>query len=232
MSRRPSPPAPPAQLPLDLPVVSSIGEEDFLVGPSNEAAYEFISLWPEWPDRLALVIGPEASGKSHLAHIWASRAGASILSAQTLGTVSPTWLASAPSLVLDDCDSGPLDEARLFHLINLVRGHQSSLLLTARQRPDLWGVTTPDLLSRLRLAPVVEISPPDDALLRALLVKQFVDRQLIVDVSLVEFLLPRIERSFAGVGRIVAALDREALALGRRVTRAIATRVLDRQHTD
>ncbi len=219
---------PPAQLPLDLELAPRYGEEDFLVGPSNERAYEFVGLWPDWPDRLVLVTGPEGSGKTHLAHIWAARTGAAIVPAARLGDKTPAALVEAPALVVEDCDRARWDEAHLFHLINLVRGHGTSLLLTARAAPDQWGLSTPDLISRLRLAPDTGIDAPDDALLRALMVKLFVDRQLIVDLSVVEFLLPRIERSFAGVARIVGALDREALALGRRVTRPVAAAVLER----
>ena len=217
------------QLPLDLALEPNYGREDFLVGPSNEQAFELIDLWPAWPERLVILCGPEGSGKSHLAHVWANQAGAALLPAARLADRAPDALLDAGALALENCDSAPADEARLFHLINAIRERGGSLLLTARTRPDLWGVKTPDLLSRLRLAPVVEIAPPDDALLRALLVKQFLDRQLVIDTSVVEYLLPRIERSFAGVARIVAVLDREALALGRRITRPIAAQILERQ---
>lgn len=227
MARRPAP-STPAQLPLDLKLEPRYGAEDFLVGPSNEGAFEFIMLWPEWPERLALISGPEGSGKSHLAHIWAARAGATILPALRLKDKAPARFAEAPALVLEDCDGPQLEEAQLFHLINLVRERGISLLMTARRAPEAWGVATADLLSRLRLAPQVTIATPDDALLRALLVKLFLDRQITVDLTVIEYLLPRIERSFAGVAGIVAALDAEALALGRRITRPVAAAVLER----
>ena len=218
----------PAQLPLDLPVEPRFGREDFLVGPSNETAYDLIELWPAWPDRFLLLVGPEGSGKSHLAAIWAAATGARTLAARSLPQADPVALAQAGHIVLEDLDRGALDETQLFHLMNLVREREAFLVMTARSKPEFWGIATPDLMSRLRLAPLAEISAPDDALLRALIVKLFLDRQIIVDTSIIEFLLARIERSFAGVARIVAALDTEALALGRRITRAVAARVLDR----
>ena len=228
MMRRARPKAT-AQLPLDLALNPSYAREDFLVGPSNEQAFEWIELWPGWPERMLVICGPEGCGKSHLAHVWATQASAMILPANRLADRDPAALSGAAALALEDCDTAPFDEARLFHLINTVRERGHSLLLTARTRPDHWGLTTPDLLSRLRLAPLVEIAAPDDALLRALMVKQFLDRQLVIDTSVVEYLLPRIERSFAGVAHAVATLDREALALGRRITRPIAAQILDRQ---
>ncbi len=136
-------------------------------------------------------------------------------------------LASAGALVLEDADQGGLDEPALFHLLNLIRSRKGYLLLTARSAPEAWALATPDLLSRLRLAPVAAIGAPDDALLRAVLVKHFIDRQLVVDVGTVEALALRMERSFAAARDIVERLDRLSLEHGRRITRAMAARLLD-----
>jgi len=225
MSRRPD--STPAQLPLDLRLEPQYDAANFLVSPSNEAAYEAVSQWPDWPDRLLLLVGPEGCGKTHLAHVWAGLSGAALVPGARLGDHAPDQLAALPALVIEDIDAAPFDEARLFHLVNMARENGMGLLFTARRRPDLWHLRTPDLLSRLRLAPVAEINAPDDALLRALLVKLFIDRGLMVDTSVIDYLVVRIERSFAGARRIVEALDREALALGRRLTRAVALRVLE-----
>jgi chromosomal replication initiation ATPase DnaA len=135
-------------------------------------------------------------------------------------------LVSGGALVVEDCDAGPRDEPALFHLMNAVKARGGFLLLTARTAPDLWGVRVPDLLSRLRLAPHATIDPPDDALLRALLVKLFIDRQLVVDTGIIEALTLRMERSFAAARAIVDALDKLSLERGRRVTRALASEVL------
>lgn len=222
-------PGAPRQLPLELPLEPRFGREDFLVGTSNEAAFETIERWPDWPVPLLMLVGPEGSGKSHLAAIWAQASGAEVLNARYLDRRSPEALAAKKALVLEDADAPGLAEAPLFHLLNLIRETGTSLVLTARSRPDLWGIRTPDLLSRLRLAPVAEIGPPDDVLLRALIVKLFIDRQLIVDTSVIEYVLTRIERSFSAVAATVDALDREALALGRRITRPVAAQVLGRE---
>lgn len=218
----------PRQLSLDLMVKPRFGLEDFLVGPSNETAYEMVTIWPDWPDRFLILCGPEGSGKSHLAAIWAEDCGAVTVPAQDFSQQDPAALASRGPVVIEDVDRSAIDETRLFHLMNLVREREAYLVMTARSKPDTWGIATPDLLSRLRLAPLAEIATPDDALLRALIVKQFLDRQIIIDTSVVEYVLARIERSFAGVARIVAALDAETLSLGRRLTRAVAAKVLER----
>jgi len=217
----------PRQLTLDLPIETRFGREDFLVSPSNADAFETFEGWPAWPDRVLLLLGPTGAGKSHLGAIWAARSHARILPASALAGADVSALATAGPLLLEDVDSARGIEAQLFHLLNLVRNSANGwLVLTARAWPDGWGLRTPDLLSRLRLAPAVEIAEPDDALVRAVLVKHFIDRQLMVDTTVVEYLAMRIERSLDAARQVVEALDREALMAGRRITRPMAGDVL------
>jgi chromosomal replication initiation ATPase DnaA len=220
------PPQRPRQLVFDLPVDSRHGVEDFLIGPSNEAAYGLVESWPNWPDAWLRLVGPEGAGKTHLAAIWAGRAHAWTVPVADVTDANVPHLVSGGALVVEDCDRGLRDEAALFHLMNAVKARGGFLLLTARTAPDRWGLRVPDLLSRLRLAPHATIDPPDDALLRALLVKLFIDRQLVVDTGIIEALTLRMERSFAAARAIVDALDRLSLERGRRVTRALAGEVL------
>ena len=218
----------PRQLTLDLPVEPRFGREDFLVSPSNARAWDMFETWPNWPDRVLLLLGPTGAGKSHLATIWATRGGARTLNATALPLADLPALARAPAILLEDADAAPKVENELFHLLNLVRESDTYLVITARRWPDSWGLATRDLLSRLRLAPAIEIGEPDDALVRAVLVKLFVDRQLVVDTSVVEYLALRIERSLDAARAVVEELDREALALRRPITRPVAAEVLRR----
>ena len=152
---------------------------------------------------------------------------ARVLPACALATADISMLASGGPILLEDVETARGIEAQLFHLLNLVRTASTCwLVITARGWPDGWGLRTPDLLSRLRLAPAVEIAEPDDALVRAVLVKLFIDRQLVVDTSVVEYLALRIERSLEAAREVVEALDREALTAGRRITRPMAGDVL------
>jgi chromosomal replication initiation ATPase DnaA len=217
----------PKQLAFDLPLDPRFGREDFLVSPSNEAAYGLIERWPEWPDTVLLLNGPAGSGKSHLASIWATTARAWTIDAFEVTEDKVPHLVSNGALVIEDADKAGRDEPALFHLINLARERRASVLLTCEAPPDRWGLRVPDLLSRLRLAPSVSLDPPDDALLKAVLVKLFIDRQLVVDTTVVDYIAVRIERSLARAAEVVAALDKEALSRGRRVSRPIAAAVLE-----
>ena len=175
----------PTQLALALDHAESLAREDFLAGPSNTAALALVEGWPDWPSRTVLLRGPEGSGKTHLAAIWARESGARMLSPRALtGAEVPIALATG-ALVLDNLAEGRFDEAALFHLLNLAREERAYVLITARTAPTTWRIAVADLASRLRALPVVALTSPDDALFRAVIVKLFADRQLAVDESLV-----------------------------------------------
>jgi chromosomal replication initiation ATPase DnaA len=214
------------QLPLDLRHEPSFAREDFLSGPANAEALRAIEAWPDWPGRMLLLIGPAGSGKSHLGAIWARRAGAAIVEAAALIDARPADLARSKAILIENADRLGAAEANLFHLINLARESEAGVLLTARSAPDDWGLQKPDLHSRLRLAPVVALGEPDEQLARAVLFKLFSDRQLAVEPAVIAYIALRIERSLGAARAIVEALDREALARGKAVTRAMAALVL------
>ncbi len=222
------------QLVFDLPYVEGLGVEDFHLSLFNQAAFRVVSNWPNWHDPVAIIIGPEGCGKSHLAAIWAQKTNAKILLEHDLNLENIPNINTSTNLLIEDMDRliKPLNENSLFHLLNLVRQSGGHLMVTARIRPDEWGIVTPDLLSRLRLAPMVEIAPPDDALFRVLIAKLLHDRQLLVEPNVIEYLMLRIERSFASARTIVAALDRHSLEKSRSITRAVAAEVLNAMQGD
>ena len=221
----------PRQLALALGHAASFARDDFLAGPPNAAALALIDRWPDWPNRTMALVGPEGAGKSHLAAIWGEAAGARFVAARALDGIDPPAALATGALVVEDLAPGLFDERALFHLLNLAREEGAFLLITARTPPAGWTIAVRDLASRLNALPVVALAPPDDALLRALIVKLFADRQLAVDESLVTYLATRIERSFAAARAAVDQLDREALRLKRPVTRALAVELLRERET-
>ena len=216
----------PRQLAFALPHAESLTRDNFLEGPANAAGIALVDGWPEWPNRIMLLVGPEGSGKSHLAAIWAEQAGARSTSAHALDPVSVPGALATGALVLEDLKPAELDERALFHLMNLAREEEAYVLITGRVPPTELKIELRDLRSRLRAVPVVSLLPPDDQLFRALIVKFCADRQLAVDEAVVSYLATRIERSYAAAREAVELLDSEALRLGRPVTRALAAELL------
>ncbi|MBN9220790.1 MAG: hypothetical protein J0I79_22825 [Mesorhizobium sp.] len=210
----------PRQLPLDLGHGTGYSRDELVVSGTNNQAAALIDRWPDWPAPVVVLAGPAGSGKTHLASIWRGRANAVAVGAGRIGD-GIAGLGTRPALI-DDIDTGPIDEQGLFHLINAVRGAGSTLLLTARRFPSAWGVSLPDLASRLKAAATVEIHEPDDLLLAGVITKLFADRQIEVEPHVVQYLVRRIERSLATAMRVVERLDRTALERKTPITRALA----------
>jgi chromosomal replication initiation ATPase DnaA len=216
----------PRQLAFALPHAESLTRDNFLEGPANAAGLALVDSWPDWPNRIMLLVGPEGSGKSHLAAIWAEQAGARSTTARALTAAAVPGALATGALVAEDLRSSDFDERALFHLMNLAREDQAFVMITARLPPPAFQIELRDLRSRLRAVPVVSLLAPDDQLFRGLIVKFCADRQLAVDESVVSYLATRIERSYAAARQAVEFLDTEALRLGRPVTRALAAELL------
>jgi chromosomal replication initiation ATPase DnaA len=216
----------PRQLAFALPHAESLTRDNFLEGPANEAGLALIESWPDWPNRIMLLVGPEGCGKSHLAAIWAEESGARSISAHALTPAAVPGALATGALVLEDLKPADFDERAMFHLMNLAREDEAYMLITARIAPSAFAVELRDLRSRLRAVPTVPLLPPDDLLFRSLIVKFCADRQLSIDETVVSYLTSRIERSYAAARQAVDLLDSEALRLGRPVTRALAAELL------
>ncbi|TMJ89430.1 MAG: chromosomal replication initiator DnaA [Alphaproteobacteria bacterium] len=214
----------PRQLALALCHAENFAREDFLSGPSNAVALALVDAWPDWSHRTVMLTGPEGSGKSHLAAMWAQAAGARLIAARAVEEANVPAALATGALVVEDVTAGSFEEKALFHLLNLAREQDAFVMLTARTPPATFAIA--DLTSRLKALPVVAIAPPDDGLLRAVLLKLFSDRQLAVDEALLGYVGTRIERSFAAARAVVALLDAEAMRRKRPLTRALAAEIL------
>ncbi|MDO8884226.1 MAG: chromosomal replication initiator DnaA [Pseudotabrizicola sp.] len=217
------------QLAFDLPPREAFRREDFFASPANAHALAVIGGWHDWPGHKMLLVGPAGAGKTHLAHMWAEDAGAAIVSAADLPGADLPGLAGAGAVAVENADAVagvPEAEVALFHLHNLVV-QRGSLLLTARTPARDWGLALPDLKSRVEAASVARLDPPDDALLSAVLVKLFADRQTVVQPALIPWLVARMERSIDAARALVAAMDARALAQGKPITKTTAQGLLD-----
>jgi len=209
------------QLPLDLPHRAAFGREDFLVSPSNEKAVAWLDRWPDWPNNGLVLHGPAGSGKTHLAHVWRSVSDATIVYSGALADVDP----EITTIVIEDMERLE-DEVALFHLLNRTRECGGHVMLTAKSAPAHQTIKLPDLRSRLHALPAVAIGAPDDALLAAVYVKLFSDRQLKVGADVISYLVTHVERSMEAAGRAVAAIDHAALQDKRGITVAFIRKLL------
>ena len=202
-----------------------MGRDDFLVSPSNEEAVAWIDKWPGWPGPMFVLVGPAASGKTHLARVWQQRADALWGTEETLNAVMAQL--EAGGAVCLDVNGRVDDETWLFHAFNWAREHGGTILLTGRDAPKSWPVTLKDLRSRLLASPTATLLPPDDPLLAAIIVKLFDDRQLELTAPVLDYVLPRMERSFEAARSLVSRLDRMSLSRKKPVTVPLVREALE-----
>ena len=209
------------QLVLNLHHRPAMEREDFLVSPANAEAVGWVDRWPDWPGSSIVIVGPAGSGKSHLGHVWRKRSHATFFGPDTASAQAPE------NVFVDDVDSQNRDPV-IFHLYNAVSRSGGYALLTTRTPPARWTGRLPDLTSRLAAVPTVHIRPPDEALISAMIVKMFADRQLDVETEVIDYMVARMERSFETARELVAELDQVSLAGRRRITVPLVRAVLDR----
>lgn len=216
------------QLSFDLPARTALGREDFFVAPSNAMAIALLDGWTMWPGGKLIITGPEGSGKTHLAHVWAGATRARIVPATAVTEDAIPQLCNGP-LVLEDVQSTAKDieqQKRLFHLHNLILAEQNPLLITGVGAPSHWRFSLPDLQSRLEGTQNAQLDPPDDALLAAILAKLFNDRGILPKPDVIPYLIGRMDRSFAAARTIVEHLDHVAMTEKKNLSRQFVARVL------
>lgn len=219
------------QLSFDLPVRPALGRDDFFVSEANAMAVALVENWPNWSSGKLVISGPVGSGKTHLVHVWANLSGGHIIDATELMDADIPSLAAASVAVENVHLIAQVPEAQdaLFHLHNLVLAEGNTLLLTGVDAPKHWGLTLPDLASRMQGTMNATLSDPDDMLLSVLLAKLFNDRQLIPTPDTIPYLVKNIDRSYAAARALVEDLDRASLSEKKPITRAFASRFLRNQ---
>ena len=217
------------QLAFDLPARPALGRDEFFVAAANAQALDAVEDWANWPSGKLLISGPPGSGKTHLTMVWAAASDATVLNAANLARTDIAAVAEAARHIaienIEEIAGAPNGERALFHLHNLVLGEDGHLLMSASEPMPKFDL--PDLQSRVDGTLKVRLEPPDDALLAAVLVKLFSDRQIDIPAAVVNYLSKRIERSLADVAKLVSALDEMSLSEKRPITVKLAARVLD-----
>ena len=212
------------QLTFDLPAGVALTAGDFFVSEANAAAYVLVTHVDSWPERKLVLTGPEGSGKSHLARVFATNEDALIIQADTL---TGDMTRPKKPVVIENVEGLTTSgETAMFHLHNHMRETGLPLLITARSAPSRWNIALPDLASRMQATTPTVIGDPDDDLLTAIIMKLFADRQIMPSPKLPSFLAARIERSFKAAADIVGAMDEASLRLKRDVNEKLAGQIL------
>lgn len=215
----------PEQLPFDLGHRSAFARDDFWVSDSNRDAVAFIDAWPQWPAPALVIHGPAGSGKTHLLQVWKNESGAAVFDPAQVD-------AHVRALIVDDAErliGQRAGEEALFHAYNVLKENGGHMLLTAQTPQSAWSFVLPDLKSRLLAAPAVQTGSPDDQLLSVVLTKLFSDRQIFVPTEVINYILPRIERSFDAARQLVDQIDRKALSKKTPVTIPLVRDVMQSQ---
>lgn len=223
------------QLTFDLAHRTALSGEDFLVAPANAEAVAWIDKWPDWPGSTICISGPTGCGKTHLANVFMAKTQAHNLQAHLIDASdinennARSLVESHAALVIDNAHqiANSDREEALFHILNMLNETGHHAILCAQTPPARWKVQLPDLQSRLNALQHVPIQNPDEALLAAVMVKQFSDRQLRIDTAGIDYILPRMERSFSAVNTIVSAIDTLALREHRNITIPLIKKVMD-----
>ncbi len=214
------------QLVFDIAPTPSFAAEDYVSGTANLAALELVQ-GLAWPTPVGILIGEPGSGKTHLAHVFADRWERVVWSEADNIPDLQTPAGPAQAVVLDGLESrvGGNEDA-VFHTLEAARASQCPVLVTSTKAPEMLGLSRPDTVSRLRAGVRASIEMPDQGLFLAIAVKQFTDRQLMVDPAVADYLLQRMERSYANLQRLIALIDEQSLAAGRSITKPLARDVL------
>lgn len=218
------------QLPFDLTVPAAHRRDDLIESKANKMAISMLDSWPRWLGHVSVLAGPIGAGKTHIANVWAEKSKAVQCKCADLSSNIDRFVdlsSSGTCILIEDAGSDVIDETAMFHLLNAVKQGGGYCLITSRSWPVEWHVSLADLASRLKAVQVFELSEPDDVLLHQVMVKLFADRQLTVDEKIIDYCVLRMERSLESVGRLVDAMDAEALSRQSSITRATASSALE-----
>ena len=205
------------QLILNLRSLPSMGRNDYFVSEVNKEAVSWLDSWPNWTTFGFIVCGPLGSGKSHLAQVLKTLSHGDIIEAKDIPNKNIDHLSEKKCLIIENIEL-LTSETLLFHLYNMLLENKNNLMLTSKFNVSQINFELPDLKSRLLSMPQVSIGFPDDRLLKNLLIKQFLDKGILVEMDVIDYLIKRIDRSFEAISKLVAKIDFKSLEKAKKIT--------------
>ena len=205
------------QLILNLRSLPSMDRNDYFVSEVNKEAVTWLDAWPNWTTFGFIVCGPLGSGKSHLAQVLKTLSHGDIIEAKDISNKNIDQLSEKKCLIIENLES-LTSETLLFHIYNMLLENKNNLMLTSKFNVSQINFELPDLKSRLLSMPQVSIGLPDDRLLKNLLIKQFLDKGILVEMDVIDYLIKRIDRSFEAISKLVAKIDFKSLEKAKKIT--------------
>ena len=215
------------QLSFDLKKKKIYEKNDFLVSKSNKEAYKLINRWPNWSSRKIIIFGDSGTGKTHLSKIWQKKTSAVTLNLNKFKKIKfenfflkkKTFIIENISNFFDKIKKKDKEhlEKNLLHFYNLIEEKKGYLILTALNSPKFWKINLPDLKSRILSSIIVKINKPNDELLSSVLVKLFLDKQILIDKKIIKFIVYRSERSFTSLQNLVDKIDKQSLITKKKI---------------
>lgn len=215
------------QIILDVISTPKFSSSNYFISQSNKLATNLVNQWPEWPQKQHLLYAPSGYGKTHLAHIFQQRSSATYIDAATLDIekLNNCLQINKGTIIVDNIGSVKNEET-LFHLYNHIKSQNLYALYISNKKPAYLNLTLPDLSSRLKALPIIEIEPADDMLLEAVVTKWLGDLQIKISKEARRYLLTQIPRNLSDIKVFMQKLNEVSLRDKRNITIPFVKQIL------
>jgi len=182
------------QLLLNFEYKQNFKDEDFYVSKSNYHAFQLINTWPKWEKNFLNICGDKHSGKTHLTNIFLKKYKGIKINGKSLINENLKELKVHENIILDNFNLD-IDERLIYTLFNIIDQDNKYLIINSLIPITEMNFKLEDLKSRTGNCLIAKIEKPDDDLMFALILKNFSDRQIIIDKKLIDFIIKRVDRS-------------------------------------
>ncbi|MDC0344321.1 DnaA/Hda family protein [Pelagibacteraceae bacterium] len=214
-----------SQITFKFPFKTHYYEKDFYVSSNNFDAYKLIENWPQWPGNNINIFGPSGSGKTHLANILNKKINTAFVNAPDVNNNFLSKIKKVDCVIIDDYQNN-IQENLFYSLINEVLQSNQHMLINSKIPINRTTTNLRDLNSRFKNFISLGIQMPTDELLRVIITKSFSDKQIEVNVRVLEFILKNIDRSYEKIFKFIEDIDIASLSSGKSININLVKKVL------